>query len=156
MGQEKIRVLFVCLGNICRSPMAEAVFQHIVNEEGLQDHFEISSAGTSSYHIGERPHVGTRKILKAHEVALKPDKRAQNINWDVMSHSDYIIVMDRENVRDLEQDGIKATRLLEYAPEGYPLDVPDPYYTDRFEEVYQLVEAGARGLLDHIRQRERV
>ncbi len=154
MNQKKIKVVFICLGNICRSPMAEAVFQHLVQEQGLQDRFEITSAGTSSWHLGERPHSGTRQVLKAHEVQLNPEKRAQNVDLDKLDGYDYIIAMDRENAQELALHGKQVERLLEYAPEGYPLDVPDPYYTDRFEEVYQLVEAGARGLLEHIREQE--
>ncbi len=134
--------------------MAEAVFQHLVKEAGLQDRFEITSAGTSSYHLGERPHIGTRQILKVHDVRLDPEKRAQNINLDDVDGYDYVIAMDRENASDLALYGQKVKRLLEYAPDGYPLDVPDPYYTNRFEEVYQLVEEGARGLLEHIREQE--
>ncbi len=134
--------------------MAEAVFQHIVNEEGLQDHFEISSGGTSSWHHGERPHPGTRQILKIHDIPLDSKKRAQNVDPNDMDGYDYIIAVDRENAAELESHGKTVFRLLAFAPEGYPLDVPDPYYTDRFEEVYQLVEAGARGLLEYIRRQE--
>jgi protein-tyrosine phosphatase len=150
----KIKVLFVCLGNICRSPMAEAVFRHIVEGEGLADRFEIASSGTSSYHLGERPHSGTRAILKNNNVDIDPLKRAQNLRQDEVKAYDYVVAMDADNASELARIGINSRRLLEFAPQGSPLDVPDPYYTDRFEEVYQLVWAGAQGLLDQIRKEE--
>ncbi len=154
MEQGKVRVIFVCMGNICRSPMAEAVFRQIVKEEGLQDYFEIKSAGMSEWHVGERPHPGTRRVLQLHNVEIDPQKRAAQVDPDNMDDYDYIIAMDQENVEDLAYHHLNALRLLEFAPKGYPLNVPDPYYTDRFEDVYQLVEAGARGLLEHIREQE--
>jgi protein-tyrosine phosphatase len=153
MGENhKINVLFVCLGNICRSPMAEFVFRDLVKKEGLSDRIEIASSGTSSYHLGEHPHPGTRAILAQHGIDVHPGKRAQKLRTDEINRYDYVIAMDAENASDLRRVGVSAPRLLEFAPHGSPLDVPDPYYSNRFEEVYRLVEAGARGLLDHIRK----
>jgi protein-tyrosine phosphatase len=149
-----IKVMFVCLGNICRSPMAEAVFRHTVEEAGLSDQFEIASSGTSNYHAGERPHPGTQSILKQHGVNVHPAKRAQKLRQEDISQYDYVVAMDAENASDLTRMGVRAPRLLEFAPAGSPKDVPDPYYTNRFEEVYRLVEAGSKGLLDHIRKEE--
>jgi protein-tyrosine phosphatase len=153
MGENhKISVLFVCLGNVCRSPMAEFIFRDIAAKEGLADRIDVASSGTSSYHIGEHPHPGTRAILKKHGVEVHPGKRAQKLWTDEVKRFDYVIAMDAENASDLRRIGVAAPRLLEFAPKGSPLDVPDPYYTNRFEEVYRLVEAGARGLLEHIRK----
>lgn len=136
--------------------MAEALFQHMVAEEGLEERFEIRSVGTSAWHAGDRPHIGTRNILKAHNILIDPQKRAEQMDISEAQSYDYVIAMDAENVDDLTFSGVKSVRLLEFAPEGYPLDVPDPYYTDRFEEAYRLVEAGLQGLLEHIRKKEQV
>jgi len=151
-----IRVLFLCTGNICRSPMAEGVFLHLVREAGLQDRFTIDSAGTDHWHVGERVHRGTRKVLAAH--GIQYDHRGRRISRAEVDRWDYIIAMDYSNMHVLERmaDGHRGEigMLLDYAPELGVHEVPDPYYNGRFEEVYRLVEAGCRGLLDHIRDKE--
>lgn len=149
-----VRVLFVCLGNICRSPMAEAVFREQVKEAGLSDRIDVESAGTGNWHVGHPPHSGTQKVLKANNIDVG-SKRARQLTRSDFSEFDYIIAMDGENVDDIAAVfGRKVPRLLEFAPRGSTLDVPDPYYTGGFDEVYRLVQAGSRGLLQHIRQRE--
>jgi protein-tyrosine phosphatase len=154
MSVKTIRVLFVCLGNICRSPMAEAVFRHMVKEAGLADVIDIESAGTGSWHVGERPHGGTRAVLAANQIEVG-GKRARQLNRSDMTQFDYVIAMDGENVGDIHSlFGQRVPRLLEFAPPGGTLDVPDPYFTNGFDEVYQLVTAGCRGLLAHIRQEQ--
>lgn len=158
MKREKhVSVLFVCMGNICRSPMAEAVFRHLAREVGLSEHFEIVSAGTGSWHVGERPHPGTQAVLQRNGIALG-DKRAQRLSRTDMDYYDYIIAMDQENIDDI---GLLHTpargelrRLLEFAPSSNVPNVPDPYYTGGFDYVYDLVTAGCRGLLVHIRKHE--
>lgn len=150
-----IRVLFVCLGNICRSPMADGVFQHLVREAGLQDHFEIDSAGTAGYHTGEAPHRGTQKVLRQHGVAYR--HAARQVTAGELAGWDYVIPMDASNLGNLERMGSakhEMRLLLDYAPETGVSEVPDPYYTGRFEEVYALVEQGCRNLLAHIRAEE--
>ena len=154
----RIHVLFVCSGNICRSPMAEAVFAHRVAQAGLTERFEIASAGTGDWHVGEPPHPGTRDALRRHAVPAISGKRAQRVSPVLLARADYVIAMDDSHVLDLREYGRAAdgnvSRLLDYAP-GQPVrNVPDPYYSGRYEEVYHLVEAGARGLLEHIRQKE--
>jgi protein-tyrosine phosphatase len=147
-----VKVLFVCMGNICRSPMAEAVFRHLVTEAGLADQFEIDSAGTHEYHIGARPHPGTQRILAAHGVAVG-DQRARHVHPYDVDYFDYIIAMDGDNATDLKAvapDSTKVARLLDFAPHAPVRNVPDPYYVGNFEAVYDLVLAGARGLLAHI------
>lgn len=152
-SNNKIRVLFICLGNICRSPMAEAVFKHMVQEAGLDGRFEIRSAATSSWEVGNPPHPGTRAVLKQHGIPLDPAKRSVQVRRAELEQVDYLVAMDYENLVDLRRmsnGSARAHRLMEYAGPGHPDDVPDPYYTGEFEYVYTLVEAGCRGLLAKI------
>lgn len=144
-----INVVFVCLGNICRSPMAEAVFQHIVDERGLSDQFHIESAGTAHWHIGERPHIGTQQILKKYRVPLRASKTGQQVQSDIFERFDYVVAMDSSNQSDLKQYG-NAILLLEDVPGIDILDVPDPYFDNNFDKVYHLVLAGCNHLLDRI------
>lgn len=153
-SNEMINVVFVCMGNICRSPMAEAIFVHLVNEAGLADRFEIASAGTSSYHVGEAPHRGTQAVLAKHRMA-QTGNRAQQVTQSMLARADYVVAMDEDNVRGLRRfddalDG-KLSLLLDHATNAHTREVPDPYYDGRFEEVYQLVLDGAQGLLKDIR-----
>ncbi len=150
-----INVLFVCLGNICRSPMAEAVFTDMVKKQGLSDKFNIESVGTANYHVGDRPHPGTRRVLANH--AIESHSVARQISAADMEEANYIIAMDRSNESNLlsRAQGTPAEHrihlLLDFAPQVGFKDVPDPYYSGNFEEVFSLVEAGCRGLLQQIR-----
>jgi len=150
-----IHVLFVCLGNICRSPMAEGVFQHLVNQAGLADQIKVDSTGTSRWNLGKPAHRGTRRTLRRHGIAY--EGRARQVTLADLNQADYVIAMDANNVYDLRQMasrealGGKLHLLLDFAPPGYQAEVPDPIYDGKFEQVYELVEAGCRGLLDHIR-----
>lgn len=153
-----IRVMFVCLGNICRSPMAEGVFQHLVTQANLSDKIMIDSSGTSSYHVGEPPHPGTRRVLQQHGINYQ--HRSQQVDLAQLQTADYVVAMDRSNLRALKQMARdtpelenKLSLLLDHAPGTERQDVPDPYYEGNFEKVYQLVLAGCEGLLATIRRR---
>ncbi len=153
-SNKKVNVLFVCMGNICRSPMAEAVFRDLVKQEGLADHFEITSAGTGDWHVGEPPHRGTRETLKRH--GINPNNLvAKHVSQAMLDRADYVVAMDYENLADLRAwhiDRKKISRILDYALDLDVRDVPDPYYDGRFELVYQLVSKGSAGLLEQIRE----
>jgi protein-tyrosine phosphatase len=152
--KNRITVLFVCMGNICRSPMAEAVFRELVTKEDVADRFEIASAGTGDWHVGEPPHRGTRETLKRHNI--QPNGLvAKHVSQAMLDRADYVVAMDYENVSDLRSwriDRKKVTRILDYALDIDIRDVPDPYYDGRFELVYQLVSKGSQGLLEQIRE----
>lgn len=153
--KRKVRVLFVCLGNICRSPMAEAVFRHLVSEAGISERFAIDSAGTGNWHTGNPPHHGTRRILDQYGISYEGLK-ARQVAQDDFAQFDYIIAMDNQNERDLKalarQADARIVKLLDLVPESQLKEVPDPYYTGNFEEVYGLVQQGCRALLELIRR----
>jgi protein-tyrosine phosphatase len=133
--------------------MAEAVFMHKVREAGLEGEISADSAGTGSWHAGEPPHSGTRRILKTYNIVY--DHRARVLTRSDISTFDYVIVMDDQNYRDVLQMGAGAAtvaRFLDYAPQTGVREVPDPYYTGGFEGVYRLVDAAADGLLAAIRK----
>jgi protein-tyrosine phosphatase len=161
MSDRPISVLFVCLGNICRSPLAEAVFRGVVTEAGLEDRFRIDSAGTSGYHAGEPPDRRTAAVAARRGVTV--DGRSRKMLASDLRAFDYVLVMDAENLRAVQRlaagagpgaaPEIRLFREFDADGDG-DLDVPDPYYggAGGFEEVHDLVERSARGLLDHIRQ----
>src|SRR6516225_3052207 len=151
-----MRVLFVCLGNICRSPTAEAVMRALALEApelGL----EVDSAGTAGYHIGEAPDPRMQGAAARRGYQLQA-LRARIVEPGDFERFDLILAMDRENLAVLHRRARERVRLfLEFAPQGAPQEVPDPYYggPNGFEEVLDLVESAARGLLSYLRQRAR-
>ena len=150
-----VKVLFVCLGNICRSPMAEAVFQKMVDEAGLSDRIIVDSVGTGSWHVGEKAHQGTRRVLAQHGIDY--NGRARQVRSSDIDQQTYVVAMDQSNLNDLQRNfgqHPRLYRLLDFASQNEVRDVPDPYYNDNFEYVYQLVADGCAGLLATIRAQE--
>lgn len=153
------RVLFVCLGNIVRSPLAEGLFREQASQRGLADHFEVDSAGTSSYHIGERPDSRMRRT--AAERGLEYDGRSRQVRESDLEEFDLIIAMDRQNLRNLQglarrsgaKEKIRLMREFDPQADG-DLDVPDPYYGGQsgFESTYEIVERSIDALLDSLAQ----
>ncbi|HJH10612.1 MAG TPA: low molecular weight phosphotyrosine protein phosphatase [Metalysinibacillus jejuensis] len=146
------KVLFVCLGNICRSPMAEAVFRHQVKEAGLADKIEIDSAGTGDWHVGERPHKGT--LAKMAEYGISTEgMHARQITAEDGQTYDYIVAMDDSNMRNMmqvfPQTSATVLRLLDVIDDALT-EVPDPYYTGDFAQTYDLVERASKALLKKI------
>ena len=153
-----IRVLFVCLGNICRSPMAEAVMRDLVEKEHLSHKVEIDSAATSSWHIGDPPHRGTQGKLKEYGISTQGMQGRQLQKAD-FENFDYIIGMDESNIRNIQTmlgnpDSTKIFRFLDLT--DHRKDVPDPYYTGDFQETYDLVLEGCHALLEKIKGQHKV
>ena len=151
----RVSVLFVCTGNICRSPTAEGVFRHVVEQQGLHDQIHIASAGTHDYHIGNAP--DRRSIAAAQRRGYDLSAlTAKQIAPESCEHYDYILAMDSDNYRILNAlcKNDKVKRLLDFAPDAVDKDVPDPYYGGDagFERVLDLIESAAEGLLDDIRR----
>jgi len=154
---KEISVLFVCLGNICRSPLAEGVFRHILDERGLSDRFRVDSAGTGSWHVGESPDHRATRSAATHGVTLTG--HARQIQPEDFHRFDHIVAMDQSNLSHLQRylEGVGGevtlSLLREFDPQGGPGDeVPDPYYggPNGFEEVYDMVDRSCREFLDHI------
>lgn len=153
---QTIRVLFVCTGNICRSPMAEAVFTHLVREAGLENHFEIDSAGTGGWHIDSAVHPGTLGILEENGIAYCGVGR--QITSDDLHLFDYVITMDDEHLSHVLRMQKKTGKgraqvvpLLEFTPKIGVREVPDPYFVGGFDVVFFLVSEGCKALLQQIR-----
>jgi protein-tyrosine phosphatase len=155
---EKKRICFVCMGNIVRSPLAEALFIHLAGQDGLGDRFSAASAGVIDYHVGEPPDARVLRAAARH--GFQYEHRARQFLRSDFDRYDLIFAMDGENKSALlaqartPEERVKIHLLREFDPLGGPnAPVPDPYYggKDGFEEVYQMVERSVRGLLESLK-----
>lgn len=155
----KVKVLFVCMGNICRSPLAHGLFEDRVAKEGLSDRISVDSAGTHAYHVGEKPDPRSQETAMRHGIDLNA-QRARKVDASDFQQFDYVIAMDRDNHAQLMgrcsgEHQHKLKLFLEYAPHLDEREVPDPYYggPEGFEHIYRLIDEAAKGLLTDIRDR---
>lgn len=158
MAEQPIKVLFVCLGNICRSPSAEGVFRALVEKAGLTDTVQIDSCGTGNWHVGKSPDVRAQDAARRRGIDIG-GLRARQIQASDLDRFDYVLVMDRQNLADVkdlwrQSGGTQPMLFLEFGNSGHS-EVPDPYYggQDGFEEVLDLIEEAGQGLLADIRGR---
>ena len=147
------KILFICLGNICRSPMAEYIMRQIAKENGLS--ISVSSAGTSGWHNGEKMHVGTQKVLQ-HLGIDSSDFRSSQVPDNAWETFDYLIVMDKQNLVDMEKRFFRQPEKLliitDLLPKDYGYDhVPDPWYTGNFDETRQIITDACQILMQKIR-----
>jgi len=158
-----IKVLFVCLGNICRSPLGEGIFRHLVSQAGLAPYFEIDSAGTGNWHIGQEPHHGSQRVARERGLDIS-DQRARQIRPEDLMTYDYIVAMDAQNaadIRALDPEGratARIVRMMEFAPHRGTPDVPDPYFggPEGFDLVYDMVQEASQAMLDRIVAEHRI
>lgn len=157
MGDKK-SVLFVCLGNICRSPTGEGVLQHLVDEQGITDRFQIDSAGTAGYHIGAKADSRMREHASRRGYDLQ--SRARKLAPSDMEEFDLVIAMDRENHRDIQRVNSKPKAelkmLSDFLGDDWPSDVPDPYYggEDGFEYVLDMIEQACPNIIEYLNNEE--
>ena len=147
------RILFVCLGNICRSPMAEGVFRALVEEEGLAHRFEIDSAGLGAWHLGQAPDERAQAAARKRGIDIS-GQSARQVQDEDFDRFDLLLVMDRSNFSELKRRAPAASHakihpFLDFAPKAGTKDVPDPFYSgaDGFDHALDLIEEAARGLL---------
>ena len=152
-----LRVLFVCLGNICRSPLAEGIMKHKLNAMGLKDQILVDSCGTSNYHIGDKPDSRTRENAERNGVIL--NHRGRQITSDDLESFDFIVAMDLSNKKNVftlasnaHRNKVKLMREFDHEPGD---EVPDPYYGDEddFQEVFDILNRSIDGFISHL-QRE--
>lgn len=154
-----VKVLMVCMGNICRSPMAHGYFEHLVRQAGLERHIQVDSAGTHAYHVGNPPDTRAQQTARRRGIDLSAQRARKAMREDFHTF-DYVLAMDRDNhalLAELCPEGQehKLRLFLEFAPQFAEREVPDPYYggAEGFERVFDMIEAAAAGLLEDIRSR---
>lgn len=152
---KKTSVLFVCLGNICRSPLAHGVFEHLLEEEGIRDDFLVDSCGTGSWHVGDPPHPGSREVAERNGISLdgQVSRKLRSVDFDEF---DFIVAMDKDNLSVLNQNkGDSAAEIFllrDYDSKERGAGVPDPYYTDTFDEVFDIIHRSCRAFLKELRK----
>jgi protein-tyrosine phosphatase len=158
MNMEKIKVLFVCMGNICRSPTAEGVFAKLLKEQNLEAHFVIDSAGTHAYHIGEPPDQRAQHAALERDIELT-HLRARKVEMEDFEDFDFLLAMDDDNYAALmdacpEEYKDKISYFLDYAPHLDTREVPDPYFGGKygFERVLDMAEAASVGFLSMLQK----
>lgn len=149
------KICFVCLGNICRSPTAEGIFQHLINDREVEDYFEVDSAGTSAYHVGESANDKSQNTAQKHGITLH--SKARQLKPSDLDYFDLILAMDNENllnVRNMSNGNHehKIGRMRDFDPIPDDSEVPDPYYggPEGFENVFQIVKRSCENLLDEL------
>ena len=150
----KISVLFVCLGNICRSPLGHGIFEHKLEQKGIRDQFIVDSCGTGSWHIGNQPHEGSIDIAKKNGISIQ-DQQSRELEVSDFEDFDWIIAMDRQNFKDIKaltgkECSAKIHLMREFDPFDTGMDVPDPYYSGGFEGVFEIIERSCEVLLEKI------
>ena len=155
-GVSSYRIVFVCLGNICRSPIAEVVMRSLVDEAGLTGRVEVASAGTAEWHIGKRADSRSLEVLSRNGYDGSAH-RARQFEASWFDHFDLVLALDRSNLADLHalaapEHRDKVRLLMSFDPSAGVTDVPDPYYgsTDGFDHALALIEGACRGVLDHV------
>ncbi|MGM0546322.1 MAG: low molecular weight protein-tyrosine-phosphatase [Bacteroidota bacterium] len=151
------KICFVCLGNICRSPTAEGIFQHLINERGLENYFEVDSAGTSAYHVGESANSKSQRTAQKHGITLR--SKSQQFKSSDLEYYDLVLAMDNQNIRNIKQmangnHDHKIGRMRDFDPRPGDGEVPDPYYggPEGFENVFQIVKRSCQNLLDELEE----
>jgi protein-tyrosine phosphatase len=155
---KKIKVLFVCLGNICRSPLAEAVFKHKIKEKGIEGQFEADSCGTANYHIDDTP--DPRTMANARKNGVTIEHLGRQLSTRDLEYFDHVFAMDNANLRNIQklpnakQHSEKIRLMRDYDPVGTGSEVPDPYYGQEthFQEVFEILDRSTEALIESLTQ----
>lgn len=146
-----IEIVFVCLGNYCRSPMAEAIFNKLAEEDGLSSRFKVSSAGTKNWDIGLRPDPRSLALLEQNHYPISNEKRARMITNEEIRDADFVIAMSQRIADELGNDE-NVHLLLDFSSDIPMKDIPDPYPTNTFPQAFILIEAGVKAFYTYLKQ----